>query len=205
MSATLLLVRHGETASNRKRVYMGRSEEPLSRRGREQARSVAGRLSVSGYGFKKILASPVARAHETALIIGKRCRVPVGKAGYLTEIDFGPWCGLTAVEIEERYPGDWKLWRGSPHRLRLRGMETLSRVRRRVREGLSADLRAGPGSGIVLVTHDVVIRAILALTLGIDDSHYRSFTVDNASLSVVIWGKEKRRLALLNATDHLRR
>ena len=97
-----LLVRHGETNWNRDRRFQGHADPGLNRTGREQARALADELA--GEPIVAIYASDLARARETAEIIGERVAAPVVLDRELREIDVGEWQGLTWPEVEERYP-----------------------------------------------------------------------------------------------------
>ncbi|MFZ0342958.1 MAG: histidine phosphatase family protein [Gaiellaceae bacterium] len=92
----LLLVRHGETDWNAEGRLQGHTDRPLSDYGRGQARRLAGDLQ--GEEFEAIYASDLARAHETAEILGERLGLPVVLDPDLREKDWGNWEGLTAVE-----------------------------------------------------------------------------------------------------------
>jgi probable phosphoglycerate mutase len=93
---TLLLVRHGETDWNAVGRLEGHTDRPLSDYGREQARRLAEELA--GEEFDAIYASDLARARETAEIVGERLRLPVGLDPDLREKDWGNWEGLTSTE-----------------------------------------------------------------------------------------------------------
>ena len=61
----IVLIRHGRTASNDAKRYLGRSDEPLSRGGREQAHV----LFSSGLPrVERVFSSPLKRCLETAAI-----------------------------------------------------------------------------------------------------------------------------------------
>ena len=55
----------------------------------------------------------------------------------------------------------------------------------------------------LMVTHDVVIRVLVAHVLGTSNSIYRRFEVANASLSIVRVADGTARLITLNDTSHL--
>ena len=92
----LLLVRHGETDWNADGRLQGHTDRPLSDYGRRQARELAGALE--GEELEAIYSSDLARARETAEIVGERLGLPVVVDPDLRATDWGTWEGLTAVE-----------------------------------------------------------------------------------------------------------
>jgi len=92
----LLLVRHGETDWNADGRLQGQTDRPLSDFGRSQARQLAGELAEEK--LEAIYSSDLARARETAEIVGERIGLPVSLDPDLREKDWGTWEGLTAVE-----------------------------------------------------------------------------------------------------------
>ncbi len=100
----LLLVRHGESTGNVTRVLQGR-DDPLTERGRRQARAIARHLAARG-DVQAIYTSPLARAYETARIIGAAVGVePEPREGF-AEIDVGQAAGLTLEEWIARFPAE---------------------------------------------------------------------------------------------------
>ena len=81
----LLLVRHGETDWNADGRLQGQTDRPLSDFGRKQARGLADELAAEG--FEAIYSSDLARARETAEIIGARLGLPVELDSDLREKD----------------------------------------------------------------------------------------------------------------------
>jgi broad specificity phosphatase PhoE len=90
--ADLLLIRHAEPAL--RGVFLGRTDPPLSARGREQAAA----LDVPEHF--RVYCSPLRRAVETAEFLQRPVTVLPG----LAEIDYGPWDGLSWAQIEASYP-----------------------------------------------------------------------------------------------------
>jgi 2,3-bisphosphoglycerate-dependent phosphoglycerate mutase len=93
---TLLLVRHGETDWNAEGRLQGHTDRPLSDFGRRQARQLAEVLK--GEELEAIYSSDLARARETAEIVGERLGLPVELDPDPREKDWGTWEGLTSVE-----------------------------------------------------------------------------------------------------------
>lgn len=88
----LLLLRHGQTAGNLERRYVGRTDEPLSPAGRAAA-------SASGVDgeLELVYVSPLVRARETAAIRFPNARQTV--LPDLREMDFGAFEYRTADEM----------------------------------------------------------------------------------------------------------
>ena len=77
---TLLLVRHGETDWNADGRLQGHTDRPLSDYGRRQARQLADQLKdeeLEDEELEAIYSSDLARARETAEIVGERLGLPV--------------------------------------------------------------------------------------------------------------------------------
>lgn len=86
-------LRHGETDWNLARKMMGRADIPLNATGRAQAE--AARQAAAGLGLRSIVASPLARARETAEIVNHRLQLPLTLFDDLLEVDVGPLQGTS--------------------------------------------------------------------------------------------------------------
>ncbi len=102
----VVLVRHAETEWSRDGRHTGRTDIPLTERGRAVARTLAERLL--GRPFELVLVSPSRRARETCELCGLAEHARV--CADLLEWDYGEYEGLTTAEIHARRP-DWLLWR----------------------------------------------------------------------------------------------
>ena len=100
--ATILLVRHGETDWNLERRWQGHADRPLNETGREQARALAEELAIDPPDA--VYSSDLCRASETAQIVADRLGLTVALDARLREVDVGEWSGMTAAEVELRYP-----------------------------------------------------------------------------------------------------
>jgi broad specificity phosphatase PhoE len=86
--AEIYIARYGLTESNKKKIYMGLSEEGLALEGQQQS-EVPGR-SLRSLGIDRIYSSPLRRAVETSEIINRTLYVPILLEKGLTEMRFGP-------------------------------------------------------------------------------------------------------------------
>ncbi len=146
---TLLLVRHGETDWNRERRWQGHADPPLNESGRAQARSLADSLATRG--LETVWSSDLARARETAEIVGARLGLAVSLDPRLREVDVGEWSGLTSAEIERLYPDG--LRRRREGGTGWESGEPYEAMGARVVEALRAIARAHAGGRVLVVTH----------------------------------------------------
>jgi len=151
-------VRHGETDWNRERRFQGHADQPLNELGREQARELADALA--GENVDAIYSSDLARARETAEIVGERLGVPVVTDPALREIDVGDWEGLTWPEIEERHPQGVRDWHEHGHGWS--GGETYEQLGERVVRRLRELAAEHEGETICVIAHGGTVRVARA-------------------------------------------
>jgi broad specificity phosphatase PhoE len=97
------ILRHGQSEGNARRIFQGSLDLPLDDSGRAQARAAGRWLAKRGVGA--VLASPLARAAETARIAAAACGL--GEGAYdpaFSELDVGIFTGMSFEEARERYP-----------------------------------------------------------------------------------------------------
>jgi probable phosphoglycerate mutase len=100
----VLLVRHGESEGNAQERMQGRSDFPLTARGREQAQRLSAWLDAQGIAWDRLYASPLQRAWATAEVLaGDRGGTPHVEPE-LREVFAGALEGLTFEEIAIRFP-----------------------------------------------------------------------------------------------------
>lgn len=159
--ARLILVRHGESEGNRDRTFTQHTDVPLTPRGREQA-AVAGARIAKRYAPVGVVASPYARARQTAEIIAAACGLTVELEAALREQSFGVFAG----QPYESLLGDAAYHDGPRWRWRPQGGESLIDVFERVVPAFDRIACAGAGQDIVIVSHGGVMLALCAYVTG---------------------------------------
>lgn len=96
----IYLVRHGEASL--RGVMLGTANPPLSSRGHQQARTLAGQAGSIG-PVRAIYSSPLRRALQTASYLLDPW-VSLAVLSDLREISYGPWDGLTWEEVRALDP-----------------------------------------------------------------------------------------------------
>ncbi len=203
MGCRLYLVRHGETAWNLEMKYQGHSDVPLSERGREQARLLAGRLAKNR--IAAFYASDLRRATETAAILAEPHGLPVKTHPSLREMNFGLWEGLTSQEIKKNYGELAGRWWQDPLHTRLPNGENLRDLAGRVNETMDGITRRYlDNREVVVVSHGGPIRVYIATLLGMDLKFYWRLRLDNACLNIVDFAEPAQGvLVLFNDCSHL--
>lgn len=177
-SQEVVLVRHGETEWSRAGKHTGRTDIPLTERGRQEAQAVG--VALQGRRFALVLTSPLARAAETCRLAG------LGELAEqreeLMEWDYGAYEGRETIDIRKERPG-WTLWRdGVPEG------ETIAQVQARV-ERVIAELRSVAGDAAVLA-HGHLLRVLAARWLGLEPAAGRLFALDPATISILGYERE---------------
>jgi 2,3-bisphosphoglycerate-dependent phosphoglycerate mutase len=189
---SIFLVRHGETPLNVARVLQP-PDTPLSPTGLAQAQAVARRLA--GLGVSAILSSDLPRAWQTARAIAEATGAPITPTELLHERNFGelrgqPYdaLGFNPLTSDDAPPGG----------------ESTPQFHRRVAlafEQLVA-MRAGLAGNLAVVTHGLVIRALLANHLPAIDGGTALLKVGNTSVTVC-GAVAPHTVELLDCTRHL--
>ncbi len=196
----LLLVRHGETEWNEKRLYLGRTDVPLNTRGLRQAEQLHDRLA--GEPIDAVFASDLTRCHATAEAI-VRCReLRVECTGLLRELELGHLEGLGNDEVAGRYPEFFELIRRHADEV-IPGGESLSHVAGRAESFLSLVDGRKDADTVLVVSHSGLLRVLLCRLLGLEAHEWWRLRMDLASLTVAETYEEGAVLTLLNDTHHL--
>jgi probable phosphoglycerate mutase len=160
-STRLLLVRHGESEGNRDRTFTQNPEVPLTAFGREQARAAAHRMA-RRYHPSRIIASPFARARQTAEIIAEVFRLTVEFEAAFREQSFGVFAG----EPYDALLSDAAYHEGPRWNWRPQGGESLIDVYERVVPAFDRVAQAAPGEDLIIVSHGGVMVTLCAYISG---------------------------------------
>ena len=166
--SAIYVVRHGQTAWNVAGRRQGRADSPLTELGIAQAVAVgrALRRELDGADGVAIACSPLGRARVTARILCRELglrEAAIGVDPLLTEHDQGAWEGLTAGEIEGRFPGELARRAADKWRHVISGGECYADVHARARSWLDA---RDPSATAVVVTHEMLSRTLLGAYAG---------------------------------------
>lgn len=109
----LILIRHGNTfEEGQTPLQVGaQTDLPLTAAGRMQAESAARYFLKEKIEPAAIFAGKLKRQTESAAILGLLLGAPIEYGTEaLTEIDYGPWEGLSSQEIAAKWPSAYEAW-----------------------------------------------------------------------------------------------
>jgi broad specificity phosphatase PhoE len=189
--AELWLIRHGETAWSLSGQHTGRTDIPLTARGRQQAELLGRRLMKKRFAL--VLTSPLRRARETCELSGQGDKaIPDDD---LLEWNYGEYEGKTSAEIRKEVPG-WTIWTGG-----VRGGESADEVGERVDRVIARSLAAH--GDVALYAHGHVLRILAARWLGLAATGGRYLGLDTASLSKLGYERETQVIRCWNESYDL--
>jgi probable phosphomutase (TIGR03848 family) len=198
--ATLLLVRHGLTATTGK-VLPGRAAGlHLSDKGREQAEAAAARIA-SLDKVAAIYASPLERAQETAEPIARVRKLKIRTEPGLLECDFGEWTGKRLSALSKK--PEWKVVQGRPSSFRFPEGESIREMQGRLTETLDRLAKRHAGGTIVCVSHADPIKSVVVEAMGAHLDSYQRVVISPCSITVLVWHPMRPTVMSVNSTDHL--
>lgn len=191
----IYLVRHGTTDLVGKMLCGTTPGIHLNEEGRQQAQKTAQYLAQ--LPIKAIYCSPIQRAVDTAEIIGKKLALPVVQQEFLSEIYFGDLQGM--MEVDLRNQPLWVRFLNQPGDVAFPNGDSVAETQTRVAEGLQKlALQYEKEDKIVCVAHSEVLRLAIAHVLDLPLDSLHRLTLDTASVSLVEWTPELKKLRLLN-------
>lgn len=198
----LILVRHGETETNRLGKIQGVSQAPLNERGLAQAAAAARALDEET-PFA-LYSSPLRRAAQTAEAIASRTGISPVREDGLIEMDVGEFEGLSGRQLRERFPEVMRSWDEDAYRTVMPGGESLATVRERAGSTVRRLAEVHTDETVVAVTHNFTIQMILCTVLGMPPNNFRRLTVDLGSITRLRVDSERAVQLSVNETGHLR-
>lgn len=156
----IYILRHGESVANDEWRLPTR-DTPLTERGKRQAQKTAEYLA--GRGIELIYSSPLARAYQTAEIIGSRLGCPVVKTWDLRDIGYGKLAGREYFD-EQAWMALRKAGPRNP-KYRIRGGGSFQGLQRRSDRALQRIRRSGKNA-VASVAHVETNRIFIARLVG---------------------------------------
>jgi broad specificity phosphatase PhoE len=208
-SCVLVVVRHGATSANLAvpHVLQGCGLDlSLCDVGVRQAEQVAEFLGTqfAGEPSPALFSSKLKRAVETA----ERIAAKVGGGSIepiaaLHEVDTGRWEGRDWGDVTTNDVEAHRQFMEFPDTVGYPGGENITQVANRVQPVFESLAERHLGRRIVIVAHNILLRAYLARLLGIPLRNYRCLTQDNCCVNVLVWQAGTMTVRMMNSVWHI--
>ena len=142
---SILLTRHGQTDWNVQKKVMGRCDEPLNNKGKEQA--VETRDKLKDADIDLIICSPLQRAKQTAEIINEGRDIPIVYDERIMERDFGEFEGKETKDFD--FQGYWNYYKNDAYEQ----AENIQEFFKRIYEFLDDVTEKYKDKNILIVAH----------------------------------------------------
>lgn len=195
----IYLVRHAESIANTKGIYQGQSyDTSLSELGFIQSRALA--QSIVKRDISRIICSPLKRTFYTALESAKKTKAPIEASLDIIETNHGKWEGMHKNMIIKNYPETYETWLLNPELANFPEGEEFSHTIKRVNKFL---LTTKWRENTLVVTHDNIVRIIIALIEGSPINNIWSYQIDPTGITTisVVGTNGSTRMKVLNCND----
>ncbi|HEV3187416.1 MAG TPA: histidine phosphatase family protein [Acidimicrobiales bacterium] len=199
---TILLVRHGTTATTGS-ILPGRAPGlHLSVMGQAQASDLAERIKELSRKPTAIFTSPLERAKETALPIAKALRLRPFVDRGLLECDFGTWTGKKLATLSRRV--EWRAVQNAPSTFRFPEGESFSEMQQRMWSTLERLAKRHRNRTIVVVSHADPIKAAVTYAQGVPLDLFQRTVISPCSLSAITFTDSTPIVLCVNNTGSLK-
>ncbi len=195
---TILLIRHGQSASNNGGTLTGQLDSPLTEIGYMQGKAVSNYI-FNNYKVGAIYSSDLTRAINTVKPLEELTGLSIIKDKNLREMQCGDWQGklLSELSKDELY----LKWRDYDLSIKMPNGESFLEVKDRAIKSLTKIATSNEYKTVVVVTHGGVVRMLMAeiLEIPIDSWKEKLGYVNNASTTVIEF--ENNKFKIKNTID----
>ena len=201
-STTVLLVRHGTTATTGT-VLPGRAPGlHLAQTGLTQAENVALRIAELAKKPTALYTSPLERARETAAPIAKALQLRAVLERGLLECDFGAWTGKKLALLAKK--PEWRNVQQAPSSFRFPDGESFAEMQLRIWSTLERLAAKHRGKTIVVVSHADPIKAAVTYAQGVPLDLFQRTVISTCSISALAIGAGAPMVLCVNSTSTLK-
>ena len=200
----LILVRHGESEANFKRICGGQTDFPLTDLGRRQADSAGEALKNTKIDFA--YSSDLSRAYETGCIIAKHHNLSVITDVRLREIHRGIFESRYLKDLEKEYPEQFYVLMHNKPYADIEGGESTEQVQERVVDAITEIAQNHPDKTVLIAFHATALRYFCAKVAKIskDKIVEKMPLCKNAALTYVNYENGKFEIVKYNEHEHIK-
>jgi len=198
----IILTRHGHVDGISPLRFRGRTETPLTERGRRQASATAARIAAE-WQPRAVYTSPMGRCVATGQAIANACGISNETLPDLIDFDYGAWQWRTVDDVRAAWPDLLAAWHATPHLVRFPNGDALQDLVARTANVLRLMLARHPDDVVVLVGHETANRALLLQLLDQPLSAYWRLAQDPCTINEIAIAEGRVRVSRINDVSHL--
>lgn len=198
----ILLVRHGESEYNSARRFAGHVDVGLTETGLRQVERLRQRLADEK--IDAVYSSDLKRAQRTAEVLIQGRGMIITTCPELREISYGEVEGLPFSDIQRSYPELAKQISNTDLGMKFPGGESFLEFVDRVDTFRERLKKHSSSETLLVVAHGGPLRALVCDLLGIGQTSWWQFSIDNASLTIIQTYPRGAVLSQLNETFYLK-
>lgn len=212
MATRVIIVRHGQSTYNAKKMVQGRCDESvLTDQGIADAQQVG--KTIQEIPIDAFYCSPLQRAKLTAEIIhGMLTNPPTLQPNdQLLEVDLPLWEKLTKQEVGEKFAADYRRWKEQPHQFKMtlangKDHYPVLSLYEQAERFWQETIVKHQGQTILIVAHNGINRCLIMSAIGISSDRYHTIQQSNCCINILNFTGgfgEPVQLESLNQTSHL--
>ncbi|MEM4232133.1 MAG: histidine phosphatase family protein [Candidatus Nitrosocaldus sp.] len=195
----IILMRHGEALNNVKHILTGRTlVYHLTERGRLHVQETCEMLKP--LSIEAIYTSPIARAVETASIVGENLGLPYTIDERLTETDMGKLTGMNYFDVINKHRDLLLDFYSGKDVSSMYGLENFNSIKARVLS-IMDDVASRHKGNVLLITHLDPIKAVIQHILKVGAEILLNMQIKTSSLTIVSHSSSNYELLAYNVTS----
>lgn len=176
MRTSIWFLRVGQSAYNRRRVFMGQADGGLTRLGQSQVQAAI--EMIRRQRITQVYAAPQSICQEAAQMVATHWSAPVTTTPVWADQAMGVWTGLTWREAGRRDPDVMQARMANPVQSAPPGGESLAQVAERVMQGWRQLQQQAHGHRAVVVTAGLPIQIVLCALLQVPLQNHWMWRMD---------------------------
>ena len=211
MATRVIIVRHGQSTYNAKKIIQGRcNKSVLTDRGIADAQRVG--QTLKEVAIDAFYCSPLQRAKQTADIIHDSLTdaPSLQPTDLLMEIDLPSWEEMPKNEVVTKFADDYRQWKDNPQdfKMTVEGKEhyPVRSLYRQAQQFWQEAIAKHRGKTILITAHNGINRCLIMSAIGVSVDRYHSIQQSNCCINILnftgVFG-DPVQLESLNQTSHL--
>ena len=198
----IYLIRHAQAEGNLYRIMQGHWDGEVTDLGLKQIEALSHRFE--DVHIDAVYSSDLSRTIMTASAVTGPHHLPLTTVPALREIHLGPWETRFFANLFYDEPEAANHFVNDPEKWSVEGAETYGQVQERSYAALVEIARQHEGQTVVVVSHGVTCRCLLAKICGIGLSETKKLPIGgNTAVSKLIWQDGRFTAEYINDSSHL--